>query len=198
MNRLGYKCNYDRAEDIFNEIASVTPSYGGITYARIEENEGICWPCPTKDHPGTAILHVGKPANGKGVLKALEWVPSPEAQLPEYPIQLTTNRLIYHYHSLTMCARSEAISKHAPSKFVEINEEDAKALGIEQGATIKISSKRGSITASALVSDRVARGVAAMPFHWADGANVLSDSEALDPISKIPGLKHIGVKIEKA
>jgi formate dehydrogenase major subunit len=197
MNRMDYPCHYDKAEEIFNEMTAVTPSYSGVTYGRIEESGGLCWPCPTKEHPGTPILHVGKPAKGKGEFKAVEWEPSPETLMRDYPITLTTNRLLHHYHTRTMTAKSKAIDLYSPDNFVQISPEDAKELNIADGETVKITSMRGSVQTRAVVTDILEKGVAAMPFHWGGGANVLTDSQALDPVRKIPGLKQTGAKIEK-
>jgi formate dehydrogenase major subunit len=196
MNLVGYKCSYDTAEDIFNELVTVTPQYGGLSYERIDAN-GTCWPCPNKDHPGTPILHVGKPSKGKGDLKAVEWEASPEANRADFPILLTTNRVLHHYHTRTMTAKTKGIDEHSPDNFVQINTDDAQAGGIPNGETVKVSSPRGSITVRSVVTDAVVKGTAAMPFHWAEGANVLTDSHVLDPLSKIAGFKLSGVKIEK-
>ena len=198
MNRIGYKCHYDKVEDIFNELRTVTPSYAGITYARIE-NGGIQWPCPSEDHPGTPILHANGPIrnDGKGLLKCLTWQPSPDVGDPEYPYILNSSRILYHYHTRTMTDRTRAIHFTAPRKWIELWHEDALELGITEGEWVKVSSKRGSIFAEARIVDTLQPGVAWMPFHYAEGANVLSDAHHLDPVSKIPGYKQIGIKIEK-
>jgi len=198
MNRIGYKCHYDKVEDIFNELRTVTPSYAGITYDRIEKC-GIQWPCPNEDHPGTPILHANGPIRngGRGLLKCLTWQPSPDVGDPEYPYILNSSRILYHYHTRTMTDRTRAIHFTAPRKWVELWYEDAMELGIQEGEWIKVSSKRGSIFAEARIVDTLQPGVAWIPFHYAEGANVLSDAHHLDPVSKIPGYKQIGVKIEK-
>ena len=198
MNRIGYKCHYDCAEDIFNELRTVTPSYAGISYARIE-NCGLQWPCPNEEHPGTPILHKNGPIRngGKGLLKCLTWQPSPDVGDPEYPMILTSNRILYHYHTRTMTDRTRAVHFTAPRNWVEIWHEDAMAMGIQEGEWVKVSSKRGSVFAEARIVDTLQPGLCWMPFHYANGANVLSDSHHLDPVSKIPGYKQIGVKIEK-
>jgi formate dehydrogenase major subunit len=195
-NRLGYKCSFNSPEDIFDEMAALTPSYAGMTYAGLEEN-GLCWPCPTKDHPGTPMLHVNGPVKGKAELRAVKWKPSPETQMPEYPILLTTNRLLHQFHTRTMTAKSKAINIQSPDNFIQINLEDAKLLEISDGDTVKVTSKRGSILVTAVLTNEVAKGTAAMPFHWSGGANVLTSAEPLDPTSKIAGLKLTGVRIEK-
>lgn len=199
MNRIGYKCHYDKAEDIFNELRTVTPSYAGITYKRIEK-EGLHWPCPTEDHPGTPILHAKGPIRngGKGLLKVMDWQPSPETQnKKEYPITLTSCRILYHYHTRTMTDRTRAVHFTAPRNWVEINKDDAAELRIKEGDWVQVTSARGSVCVEAKIVDTVQPGVAWMPFHYAQGANILSDAHALDPISKIPGFKQIGVRIEK-
>ncbi|SET06977.1 formate dehydrogenase major subunit [Natronincola peptidivorans] len=196
MNRVGYEASYNNAEEIFEEIRTVTPQYAGLTYARIEKG-GIPWPCPTEDHPGTPILHIGKPARGKGLFKAVEWVESSELSSEEYPLVMTTGRILYQYHTTTMTDRTEGINKVAPGHYVEINPALAAAKGIADGDTVKVTSRRGSITTQARVSDIVGENVVFIPFHWASGANVLTNADELDPLCKIPGLKVTGVKVEK-
>lgn len=198
MNRIGYKCHYDTVEDIFNELRTVTPSYAGITYEKIDK-VGVQWPCPTEDHPGTPILHVNGPSRngGTGLLKTLEWKPSPEAGNPEYPITLTTCRILYHYHTRTMTDRTRALHFTAPRKWLEMGESDAMERNIQDGEWVKISSPRGETFAEVRIVDTLQPGVVWMPFHYANGANLLTDAEHLDPISRIPGYKQVGIKIEK-
>ena len=200
MNRIGYPCHYDTVEDIFNELRTVTPSYAGITYAKIEKDgQGVQWPCPTEDHPGTPILHVNGPIRngGVGLLKTLEWKPSPEAGNPEYPITLTSCRILYHYHTRTMTDRTRAVHFTAPRNWLEVGQDDAMEMKLLEGEWVKVSSPRGSTYVEVRIVDTMQPGVVWMPFHYAEGANMLSDAHHLDPISKIPGYKQIGVKIEK-
>jgi len=200
MNRIGYKCHYDKVEDIFNELRTVTPSYAGITYEKIERNgQGVQWPCPTEDHPGTPILHVNGPARngGVGLLKTLEWKPSPEAGNPEYPITLTTCRILYHYHTRTMTDRTRAVHFTAPRNWLEMGRDDAMEMQIQEGDWVKVASPRGEVYVEVRIVDTLQPGVVWMPFHYSGGANHLTDAHHLDPISKIPGYKQVGVKIEK-
>lgn len=198
MNRLGYKCHYDKTEDIFNEMRKVTPSYAGMTYKRLEGN-GLHWPCPNEEHPGTPILHTNGPIRNKGVglLKAIEWIESPERQDKNYPYTLVTARILYHYHTRTMTDKTRAIHFTAPRNWININKDDAMELKLKDGDWVKVSSKRGSTEVEVRVVDTVEPGVMWMPFHYAGGANNLSDAEHLDPVSSIPGYKVIGIKIEK-
>lgn len=196
MNRLGYEKKYNDAEEIFEEIRKVTPQYAGITYDRIK-GRGIQWPCPTTDHPGTPVLHIGKPARGAGLLKPVEFVESGELGDEEYPLVMTTGRILYQYHTRTMTGKTEGINNMAPEVYVEVNPELAAAKGIEDGAMVKITSRRGFVTMKAKVTDRVEKGVLFVPFHWESGANVLTNGEVLDQYCKIPGLKVTGVNLEK-
>ncbi|SEG08906.1 formate dehydrogenase, alpha subunit [Caloramator fervidus] len=197
MNRMGYKCSYKSARDIFDELAKVTPQYAGIDYDRIE-NEGIQWPCPTKDHPGTKILHKDKFARGKGLFKPTKYRTSAEQPDDEYPFILTTGRILYHYHTMTMTGKNEGLMKIAGESYVEINPMDAKKYGISDGDLVEVTSRRGSVRVKAKITDVVNEGVVFMPFHYADGsANVLTNT-AYDEVTKEPELKVCAVRIKKA
>jgi formate dehydrogenase major subunit len=196
-NVMGYKCYYDTAEDIFNEMKTVTPQYAGITYERLAKHNGLTWPVPTLEHPGTPILHIANPARGKGAFQAVEWVASPEYGKLDYPISMTTNRVLHHYHTRSMTGKNKVIDEMYAESYIMINPDDAKEWNIESGDYVRVSSPRGSIRTQAMVTDEIKKSTACMPFHWPEAANVLTDSEAIDPICKIPGLKLVGVKIEK-
>lgn len=197
MNLLGYNKQYNHAEEIFNEIRQVTPQYAGITYERLNK-EGIQWPCPTEDHPGTKVLHVGKPARGAGLFMAVDHVFSSEVGKEEYPLLLTTGRNLYQYHTRTMTGKTEGINEKAPESYVEINPVLAASLKIQDGEMVRVSSARGHILTKARITTKVEEKVVFIPFHYAEGAaNMLTNSEELDKYVKIPGLKVTGVKIEK-
>ncbi len=200
MSRLGYVRHYDCAEDIFNEMRTVTPSYAGISYAKIQKDgQGVQWPCPTEDHPGTKHLHAKGPIRkgGIGLLKAMEWAASPETEDEEYPITLMTCRILYHYHTRTMTNKTRAIHYTAPRNYIELNADDAMSKGINAGDWISVTSPRGTIYCEVHVVDTIEPGVAWMPFHYDEGANVLTDAHNLDPVCSIPGYKQVGVKIAK-
>ncbi len=181
---------------IMDEIASLTPSYGGITYARLEDG-GLQWPCPTVEHPGTPILHTQKFTRGKGKFVAPEYRPSMELPDADYPLVLTTERSLFHYHTGTMTRKVKGLNTFLGEGMVEINPEDAAALGIGDGEMVKIASRRGEVTAKAKVTEVSPVGVVSMNFHFAESpANVLTNP-ALDPVSKIPELKVCAVRVEK-
>jgi formate dehydrogenase major subunit len=190
---------YKSAEEIFNEVAKVTPSYAGMSYARLERPEALHWPCPTADHPGTPILHKEKFAtpDGLGILNPIEWKPPAEVPDKDYPLILTTGRCIWHWHTGTMTRRSETLEREVPTGWIEINTEDAKALGIADKEPVKAITRRGEVTVPAMVTPEIKKGVVFMPFHFKEcAANVLTNN-ALDPVAKIPEFKACAVRVEK-
>jgi formate dehydrogenase alpha subunit len=196
-NRYGLLMNFSSAKEIMEEIAQVTPQYGGISYERLE-GEGICWPCPTPDHPGTKFLHAnGKFARGKGLFHAIEWRAPAEVVDDEYPFWLTTGRAHVHYHTGTMTRNSPSLHAQMPEGFVEINPQDAEAMGVQENEEVRLSTRRGEITTKVMITDRVKPGVAFVPFHFIEAsANVLTNP-VFDPLCKIPEYKVCSVKVER-
>lgn len=202
MNRMGYPQKHMTSAEIMDEIASVTPSFGGISHARLDSEEvggrGLQWPCPTKDHPGTYIMHVGKFARGLGMFYPAEYVPSAELPDAEYPIILMTGRILYHYTTRAMTGRTPELMEIEGKSFIEMNIVDADKLGIANGDRVRVSSRRGSIESTARVGTKTSPGESWMPFHFPDGnANWLTNA-ALDKYARIPEYKVCAVKIEKA
>ena len=196
MNRLGIETKYNNASEIMAEIASLTPSYGGITYDRLDQLGSLQWPCPTTDHPGTVYLHKAAIARGKGLFKAIDYKASNELPDKEYPFVLTTGRVLYHYHTRTMTGKVDGLNALSPESFIEINPKTAKTLGVVDGSKVSVSSRRGSITTVAKLTRTIKEGVLFMPFHFAEGAANMLTNPALDPISKIPEYKVCAVKVE--
>jgi formate dehydrogenase alpha subunit len=196
-SRMGYEMDYQSAEAIMEEIAQVTPSYCGINYDRLQ-NEGIHWPCPTTDHPGTPCLHVDQFTCGLGVFHALEYKPPAELPDDEYPMYLTTGRVLYQFHTGSMTMKSQGLNDLAPECFVEISAQDAESYGIEDGDLLRIVSRRGEIEAKARLSGKAVKGTIFIPFHYAKAAANKLTNAALDPTAKIPEFKVCAVHIEKA
>ncbi len=219
--RLGYPgMDYRQPEDIWNEVRQVVPAkFGGISYARLDAQPGIHWPCPTEDHPGTPVLYAGgqfQTPSGKANLRPVLFDPvcvSDErakrfknpivgnlAERPdaEYPFVLTTGRRVFHYHTGTMTRKVPILSQIGPEQFIEVNPADAAALGIADNDWIKISTRRGEIAAKAWVTERVPEKTVFSTFHfWEANANELTNSDTLDPISGIPEFKVSAAKVEK-
>jgi len=198
-NQCGYKENYASPEDIMQEIAKLTPSYGGISYARLE-SDGLIWPCPTSEHPGTPCLHKEKFTRAGGLGKFMPITYKPPAELPdsEYPLMLTTGRVGFHYHTGTMTRKAWALDREVPTGYVEINKSDATRLNIANGQMIKVSSRRGQIMIKSKVVNTIQEGLVFIPFHFAEASANKLTAANLDPVAKIPEFKVCAVKIEKA
>ncbi len=199
-SKMGYEMNYDSPAEIMEEIAKVTPIYGGISYERLSK-KGLQWPCFERKHPGTKFLHADKFAlresEGKGKFHPVTYIPPAEEPDEEYSYILMTGRMLYHFHTGTMTRRSDAIDEHEPDAYVEINQVDADKLQINNGDRVRVISKRGKVETYARVGKRVQVGQLFMPFHYGESpANRLTNS-VLDPIAKIPELKVSAVKLEK-
>lgn len=196
--RIGIDFNYSSAAEVLQEINRNVPQYKGATRARISKPGGVPWPCPNEDHPGMEILHTERfsTPDGRANIFAVKNVPPAEEPSPEYPILLTTGRIVTHYNGGSMTRRSPSLQEKEPELYVEMNPEDGKALGIVDGGRIMVSSVRGKTVAKAKLTDKVRPGVAFMPFHY-QGANLVT-SDARDPISKIPEYKMAACKIEPA
>jgi len=195
--RLGAKgFDFSHPSEITKEIATLTPIYGGISYERLEP-VGLQWPCPTPEHPGTPILHTQQFTRGRGQFIPLEYKPPKELPDDEYPLILTTGRSLFHWHTGTVSRKVAGLNEFMGEGLVEINPEDAKALGISDGETVKVSSRRGEITAKAKVTEVSQPGVVFMTFHFAESpANVLTNP-VYDPVAKIPEYKVCAIRIEK-
>ena len=201
MNRMGYPQPKLTPAQIMDEIASVTPSFAGISHERLDSEEvdgrGLQWPCTGKDHPGTRIMHVGKFARGKGLFQPAEYRASCELPDDEYPLVMMTGRILYHYNACAMTDKTEGINEIAPEAFIELNTADAEKYGIADGEMIGISSRRSEISARARVSDKTRPGETWMPFHYLKaGVNWLT-SAALDSISATPEYKVCAIKVRK-
>jgi formate dehydrogenase major subunit len=202
MNRMGYPQPHLTSAEIMDEIASLTPSFAGISHARLDSEEvagqGLQWPCTSPDHPGTPIMHVGKFTRGLGKMQGIEYIPSAELTDDEYPLILMTGRILYHYNACAMTDKTPGLNELAGHSFIEINTADAAELGISDGDRVKVSSRRGEIESEARVSDKTHPGETWMPFHFQDGnANWLTNA-ALDTIAAAPEYKVCAIKVRKA
>jgi len=185
-------------QKIMEEITSVTPSYKGISYERIEKG-GLQWPCPTSDHPGTPILHAERflTSNGKAKFVPLSYKPSAEVPDDDYPLLLTTDRSLFHYHTGTMTRKVEGLEALNSQELLKINPKDASHLGISDSETVQISSRRGKTTAKTKLTDICPPGVVSMTFHFAESPTNVLTSSALDPVAKTPETKVCAVRIER-
>ena len=193
-SKLGYDMHYDSPKEIMDEIASVTPIYGGISYDRLDP-EGLQWPCPNKEHPGTVYLHKEKFSRGLGKFIPIEYKPPAEETDEEYPMILTTGRVLFHFHTGTLTRRSPSLNELLSEGYVEVNPIDAKKLGISEGDKVKVESRRGEIAIKARVSEIVPKDIVFIPFHFREAAANALTNAALDPVAKIPEYKVCAVRL---
>jgi formate dehydrogenase alpha subunit len=195
--RMGGKgFDFEHPSQILDEIARLTPSYGGISFERLEAG-GLQWPCPTREHPGTAILHTRKFTRGRGRFIAVEYKPPAELPDDDYPLVLTTGRSLFQYHTGSMTRRVKGLNIFKGEEKVEINPGDAQRLGINDDDWVEVTSRRGQVTARARVTEASSAGVVFMTFHFAESpANVLTNP-VVDPVAKIPEFKVCAVRVEK-
>jgi predicted molibdopterin-dependent oxidoreductase YjgC len=196
-NRFGFPMQYGSPAEIMEEIARVTPSYGGINFDRLE-GDGLCWPCPNAEHPGTSFLHAGKFSRGLGLFHAIEYKPPAEVVDEQYPFWLTTGRVSAQYHTGTMTRQSPTLEGEAPEGFLEMNPQDAQDLDVRRGEPVRVISRRGEITARVEVTSRASKGLVFMPFHYVEASANMLTNPAGDPIAGIPEYKVCAVKLEKA
>ncbi len=195
--KLGHKMSYDSAGHIMDEIASLTPIYGGMSFERIN-SVGLQWPCPDKDHPGTKYLHKGRFTRGKGKFHTVSFKAPAESPGKKFPFVLTTGRQLYQFHTGTMTRKSTAINQVSPTGYVEINLEDAGKLGIVAGDTVEVSTIRGKVSTLAKVTKNIEKGWLFMPFHFREGPANMLTIDALDPLAKIPEYKVCAATIKKS
>ena len=193
--RMGYEMKYGSTAEIMDEMAQLTPIYGGMSHDRLE-GEGLQWPCLDKDHPGTRFLHEGKFSRGLGKFHSIEYRQPFEMPDAEYPLLLTTGRMLYHFHTGTLSRRSPGLDELVPEGKMEMSPEDASGMGIEDGDMAEVESRRGKVTARVWVTDRVPAGTVFMTFHFREAAANLLTVSALDPVAKIPEYKVCAVRVQ--
>ena len=191
--KLGYPMYYVSPEEIFDEIRQLVPIYGGMSYQRLDENQGLQWPCPDAQHPGTKILHKDQFSRGKGILSSVEYVAPAEEPDAEYPFILTSGRSFMQYNAGTMTRRTKA-GKAEPENYVQINTRDAARLGIKEGASVHVWTRRGQLQVKAKITD-IAEGVLWMPMHYSESSTNLLTIDAIDPSSGITEVKACAAKL---
>lgn len=191
--------NYTHPAEIFDEMARLVPFLGGISYDRLDREGGIQWPCPTSDHPGTRFLYAESFPIGKATfIPVTQTVEAAELPDPEYPFLLNTGRILYHWHGGTLTTRVKGLLDLAPRLEVAINSDDARRLGLDKGAPVRLISRRGELTGFTQPTDAVRPGEVFVPFVKLaeSGANILTNA-ALDPLAKIPEYKVCAIRIER-
>lgn len=190
--------NYNDASEIFSEIAKAAPMMSGISYERIER-EGIQWPCPEPDHPGTSTLFLDRfnTPDGRAVLNPVDYVEQTEKPTAELPFILNSGRILYQYHSSTMSRKNKALTDFANESYVLMNMIDTDRLGLRTGDRVRLSNSRGELVTNLRESTEVAVGELFMPWHFSEAlVNNLTRGE-LDPYSRIAPFKLSACRVDK-
>jgi formate dehydrogenase alpha subunit len=192
--RLGYPMKYGSPEEVLLEFGRLWPALAGINYGRIDK-QGIQWPCPSEDHPGTQYLYKDGFPKGQVRFTPVPFTPPAEVADKEYPFVLTTGRNLFQYHSGSMTRKVKQIEAHAGEPYVEINPSDGGTLKIKSGDWIRVISRRGEIEIKARVTRKVPEGTVFVPMHYREAAANVITNDALDPKVKIPEFKVCAVKV---
>jgi formate dehydrogenase alpha subunit len=197
----GTHAGWDYADPnaIFAEMAALTPSYAGISHARLEKGERLQWPVRDAKHAGTPILHTAQFARGRGKFAPIDHIPPAEMPDDEYPMVLSTGRVLYHWHGGEMTRRARGLMAVYGQPLIEVNPRDAERLQLADGhCRVRVTSRRGAIESEAWVTDRVPPGMVYANFHFPEASANELTLAALDPVAKIPEYKVCAVKVERA
>ena len=197
-SRMGYAMSYTDSSAIMREIAELTPIYRGISHRRLERADGLQWPCWDNRHRGTSRLHEKDFTRGKGKFHVVTYKPPAEAPSLDFPLVLTTGRVLEHFHTGTMSRRSRVLETLEPQGHIDMNQEDAETVGVHADDFLQVTSPRGEIIVQVRIDSKVPQGTAFMAFHWREAPANLLTSEAVDPTARIPEYKVSSIRIEKA
>jgi len=192
--RLGYPMEYESPQKIMEEISALTPTYGGISYERLDR-AGLQWPCRTEEDEGTKYLHKGLFSRGLGKFQPTPYIEAFELPDESYPIILSTGRILYHFHGGNMSRHSPGLDEIRPEAEVEIHPEDADKMKVSDGDMVELTSRRGTIVSRVKVTDKSPVGVAFMSFHYKESPVNILTVDALDSVAKIPAYKVSSIRI---
>jgi len=203
---VGYPMpNYSSSAEVYDEMASLCPSFKGISHARLDaqlrdlqegEMTGLQWPCPEPQHPGTPTLHQDGPIRGKGFFQPVVYRESAELPDPEYPLLLSTGRTLYQYNASTQTRREERPSPRDSECFIEMHRYDARQLELEDGHFVKVSSRRGAVRVRVRISPRMRPGCVWMPLHFAEARANLLTNDVGDSVTGTAEYKVCAVRVE--
>ncbi len=200
-DKMGYaeQFPYTDAQEIFSEMCRVIPQYRGMTWDRVSKPEGICWPCPEMEHPGTPILHQNQfpTPDGKGIFHPVDWKEPSDLPDRSYPFRLTTGRIIWHWHAGSMTRRCKNLADEVNEGYLELNPEDAETLGVRSDDMIRVIFRKGSLLCKARIVRDIKKGMTFMPFHFLEGLISKSAGNAPDSLTKMSEYKVAAVRIEK-
>lgn len=197
-NACGAGWHYESAAEVYSEMAASAPKFAGISHERIDaEGTGLQWPCTGPEERGTRYLHEGGVLRGKGQFQAVDYRPSAERPDDDYPLILSTGRTLYHYNAATQTRREPGALEKQPEAFVEIHPRDARRRGIEDGAKIRVETRRGQVVCRAILSKQVRRGCIWMPLHFAEARANLLTNDAGDPVTQTAEYKVCAAQVHR-
>lgn len=198
--RVGLDWNYQHPKDVFAELASAMPSMKNITWERLEREDSVIYPCPDPEHPGQNILFgEGFPtSDGRAHLKPVESMDPAETPDDEYPMVLTTGRLLEHWHTGAMTRRASNLDFLEPEAVAMLNPGQLGDLGLGAGDMLRVTTRRGSVELRARADREVPDGMVFIPFCFHEAAANILTNPQLDPYGKIPEFKYCAVRVEKA
>ena len=194
---MGVPMNYSHPSEIMDEIAATTPSFAGVSFAKLDEVGSVQWPCNEKAPEGTPIMHIGGFKKGKGKFVLTEYVPTDERSGPRYPLLLTTGRILSHYNVGAQTRRTANVVWHEEDR-LEIHPHDAEQRGVNEGDWVKVASRAGETTLRALVTDRVAPGVVYTTFHHPSTQVNVVTTDFSDWATNCPEFKVTAVQISRS
>jgi formate dehydrogenase major subunit len=196
--RIGLKWAYSHPKDVFAEMAQVMPSLDNISWERLEREDCVTYPCDDPGQPGNEVIFAeGFPtANGRGKIVPARLVPPDELPDEDYPMVLTTGRLLEHWHTGAMTRRANVLDQIEPEAIVNLNRKDIQRLGVEPGAWVKVATRRGAIELKVRQDQDVPEGMLFIPFCFAEAAANILTNPQLDPFGKIPEFKFCAAKVE--
>jgi formate dehydrogenase major subunit len=198
--RVGLRWNYTDVSEVFTEMAAVMPSLKNITWQRLLAEDAVTYPCDAPDKPGNEIIFAESfpTASGRAKIVPAGLVPPDEMPDEAYPLVLTTGRLLEHWHTGSMTRRAGTLDVLEPEAIVGLNPREMDRRGLEPGAMVRVSTRRGSVVLKARADRDVAEGMVFIPFCFAEAAANLLTNPQLDPMGKIPEFKFCAAKVEAA
>ena len=199
-NALGLKWSYKHISEVFDEMSKIMPSLNNITWERLENEDSVTYPCDAEDSPGNDIIFIdGYPTeDNKGKIVPAQLISPAEIPDKEYPMILTTGRLLEHWHTGAMTRNSEVLDSLEPTPIISMNSRDMSKLGIDAGDMVKVSTRRGDLEVAVRKDWQLPMGMVFMPFCFSEAAANILTNPVLDPFGKIPEFKFCAAKIENA
>jgi len=198
--RIGLNWAYRDVAQVFAEMTQVMPSLNNITWERLVREDAVTYPCDAPDKPGNEIIFANSfpTASGRAKIVPADLLPPDELPDAEYPLVLTTGRLLEHWHTGSMTRRASSLDTLEPEAIAGLNPRDMEGLGVEAGGFIRVSTRRGQVVLKARADRDVAEGMVFIPFCFAEAAANLLTNPQLDPMGKIPEFKFCACKVEQA